>query len=181
MLCRLLLFLRINSIGFSFTFMLIPQDSPTVNTIDEHWMRKALQLAMHAESLGEVPVGAVLVKDDQLVAEGWNQPITSNDPTAHAEIVAMRKAGLQLKNYRLVDTVLYVTLEPCVMCAGALIHARVKRVVYGASDPKAGSDKTVFNVLRDDRFNHRIEVTAGVLAEECGRMLSDFFQSKRKK
>ncbi|MGD8594479.1 MAG: tRNA adenosine(34) deaminase TadA [Gammaproteobacteria bacterium] len=155
-----------------------PQES---GVDDEYWMRKALQLARHAESLGEVPVGAVLVKDNQLVAEGWNQPISSHDPTAHAEIVVLRKAGHELENYRIVDTVLYVTLEPCVMCAGALIHARVTRLVYGASDPKAGADKSVFNLLQDDRFNHRIEVTSGVLAEECGQMLSQFFQAKRKK
>jgi tRNA(adenine34) deaminase len=158
-----------------------PQKPLPSNFDDEYWMRKALQLAQHAESLGEVPVGAVLVKDNELVADGWNQPITSNDPTAHAEIVAVRQAGRQLKNYRIVDTVLYVTLEPCVMCAGALIHARVKRVVYGASDPKAGADVSVFNIMRDERFNHRIEVTGGVLAEECGRMLTRFFQAKRKK
>ncbi|WP_455210976.1 tRNA adenosine(34) deaminase TadA [Kaarinaea lacus] len=161
--------------------MSVPQNTPQSAVNDEYWMRKALQLARHAESLGEVPVGAVLVKDNKLLAEGWNQPITSHDPTAHAEIVAMRQAGRHLENYRIVDTVLYVTLEPCVMCAGALIHARVKRVVYGASDPKAGADESVFRLLQDDRFNHRIEVTGGVLAEECGQMLSQFFQAKRKK
>jgi tRNA(adenine34) deaminase len=161
--------------------MSIPQDPPQFSDYDEYWMRKALQLATHAESLGEVPVGAVLVKDNQLVAEGWNQPISSNDPSAHAEMVVLRKAGQRLENYRLVDTVLYVTLEPCVMCAGALIHARVKRVVYGASDPKAGADESVFKILRDDRFNHRIEVTGGILAEECGQVLSRFFQAKRQK
>jgi tRNA(adenine34) deaminase len=161
--------------------MSIPQNSPQSNVNDEYWMRKALQLAQHAESLGEVPVGAVLIKDNQLVADGWNRPISSHDPTAHAEIVVLRKAGHELQNYRIVDTVLYVTLEPCVMCAGALIHARVTRLVYGASDPKAGEDKSVFNLLQDDRFNHRIEVTSGVLAEECGQMLSQFFQAKRKK
>lgn len=161
--------------------MSTPQNPLPSDIDDEFWMRKALQLAQYAESLGEVPVGAVLVKDNQLIAEGWNQPITSNDPTAHAEIVAIRKAGRQLENYRIVDTQLYVTLEPCVMCAGALIHARVARVVYGASDPKAGADESVFHLLRDERFNHRIDVTAGVLAQECGQLLSQFFQSKRKK
>jgi tRNA(adenine34) deaminase len=171
----------VNPFGSSAKSMSTPQTPPQSGVDDEYWMRKALQLAQHAESLGEVPVGAVLVKDNQLVAEGWNQPITSNDPTAHAEIVAMRRAGYELENYRIVDTVLYVTLEPCVMCAGALIHARVKRVVYGASDPKAGADESVFNLLRDERFNHRIEVTGGVLAEECGQMLSHFFQSIRRK
>jgi tRNA(adenine34) deaminase len=171
----------VNPFGCSSKSMSNPQNSQQSYVNDEHWMRKALQLAGHAESLGEVPVGAVLVKDDQLVAEGWNQPISSNDPSAHAEMVVLRRAGQQLENYRLVGTVLYVTLEPCVMCAGALIHARVKRVVYGANDPKAGADKSVFNILQDDRFNHRIEVTGGVLAEECGQMLSQFFQAKRRK
>ncbi|MCG6970625.1 MAG: tRNA adenosine(34) deaminase TadA [Gammaproteobacteria bacterium] len=161
--------------------MSIPQNSPQSNVNDEYWMRKALQLAQHAESLGEVPVGAVLIKDNQLVADGWNRPISSHDPTAHAEIVVLRKAGHELQNYRIVDTVLYVTLEPCVMCAGALIHARVKRVVYGASDPKAGAGESVFNILQDDRFNHRIEVTSGVLAQECSQLLSQFFQARRKK
>lgn len=171
----------VNPFGCFSEYMLTPKNPHESDVDDEYWMRKALQLARHAESLGEVPVGAVLVRDNQLVAEGWNQPIISNDPTAHAEIIAMRQAGHQLENYRIVDTVLYVTLEPCVMCAGALIHARVKRVVYGASDPKAGADTSVFNLLRDDRFNHRLEVTAGVLAEECGQMLSQFFQLKRRK
>jgi len=171
----------VNPLGCSSKSMTISQNSSQSDVDDEYWMRKALQLAQHAESLGEVPVGAVLVKDNQLVAEGWNQPITSQDPTAHAEIVALRQAGRQLENYRIVDTVLYVTLEPCVMCAGALIHARVKRVVYGASDPKAGADESVFHLLQDDRLNHRIDVTGGILAEECSQMLSQFFQAKRKK
>lgn len=148
---------------------------------DEYWMRKALELARRAEAAGEVPVGAVIVKDNQLLAEGWNRPISDNDPTAHAEMVALREAGRLLSNYRLVDTVMYVTLEPCVMCAGALIHARVKRVVYGATDPKSGADQSVFNLLQDGRFNHILQVTAGVLADECSQTLSRFFQAKRKK
>jgi len=146
---------------------------------DEYWMRRALQLAQYAQSKGEVPVGALLIKDNILIAEGWNQPISSNDPTAHAEIVALREAARRLGNYRLVDTELYVTLEPCIMCTGALMHARVKRLVYGAKDPKGGADLSVFQLLRDDRFNHRIQVTDGVLAGECGQILTRFFQARR--
>jgi tRNA(adenine34) deaminase len=146
---------------------------------DEYWMRRALQLAQYAESKGEVPVGAVMVKDNTLIAEGWNQPISSRDPTAHAEIVALRAAGCRVDNYRLVDTELFVTLEPCVMCAGALMHARVKRLVYGAKDPKSGADLSVFQLLQDNRFNHRLEVSGGILADECGQILSRFFQAKR--
>jgi tRNA(adenine34) deaminase len=146
---------------------------------DEYWMRRALQLAQYADSKGEVPVGAVIVKDNTLIAEGWNHPISDNDPTAHAEIVALRAAGHRLNNYRLVDAELFVTLEPCVMCAGALMHARIKRLVYGAKDPKGGADLSVFHLLQDDRFNHRIQVTDGVLAGECGKILSGFFQARR--
>jgi tRNA(adenine34) deaminase len=148
---------------------------------DEYWMRRALQLAQYAQSQGEVPVGAVIVKNNTLVSEGWNQPISRNDPTAHAEIVALREAGRKCGNYRLVDTELFVTLEPCVMCAGALMHARVKRVVYAAKDPKGGADSSVFRLLQDYRFNHRIEVIGGVLAIPCGQILSQFFQAKRNK
>lgn len=142
-------------------------------------MHRALQLAQYAESKGEVPVGAVMVKNNTLIAEGWNQPICSNDPTAHAEIVALRGAGQKLKNYRLVDTELYVTLEPCAMCAGALMHARIKRLVYGAKDPKGGADLSVFRLLQDERFNHRILVSGGVLSGECGQILTRFFKAKR--
>jgi len=148
---------------------------------DEYWMHRALQLAQYAESKGEVPVGAVLVKDNTLLAEGWNHPIGSNDPTAHAEIVALRQAAQRLKNYRLLDTELFVTLEPCAMCAGALMHARVKRLVYGAKDPKGGADLSVFKLLQDQRFNHRIQVSGGVMADECGQILSRFFRARRNK
>ena len=144
-------------------------------------MHRALQLAQYAESKGEVPVGAVLVKDNTLLAEGWNHPIGSNDPTAHAEIVALRQAAQRLKNYRLLDTELFVTLEPCAMCAGALMHARVKRLVYGAKDPKGGADLSVFKLLQDQRFNHRIQVSGGVMADECGQILSRFFRARRNK
>ena len=138
-------------------------------------------MAQYAESKGEVPVGAVIVKHNTLIAEGWNQPICRHDSTAHAEIVALREAGRRLGNYRLVDTELYVTLEPCVMCAGALLHARVKRLIYGAKDPKGGADVSVFQLLQDDRFNHRVQVASGVLADECGQLLTRFFQAKRNK
>lgn len=146
---------------------------------DIHWMRHALTLAEQAGREGEVPVGAVLVKDNQIVGEGWNRPIGCHDPSAHAEIMAIRDAGQRIQNYRLLDTTLYVTLEPCVMCAGALIHARVKRVVFGAYDPRTGSAGSVFEVLTTDKLNHRIEVEGGVLAEECGESLRSFFRSRR--
>ncbi len=142
-------------------------------------MRHALGLAMRAAQAGEVPVGAVLVKDGQLVAEGWNLPISHNDPTAHAEIQAMRAAGKALKNYRLLGTTLYATLEPCPMCAGAIVHARVARVVYATPDPRTGAAGSVYNILQSNELNHRCEVTAGVLAEESARLLRDFFRSRR--
>ena len=147
--------------------------------LDIYWMRQAMTLAQHAESIGEVPVGAVIVKDNELIAEGLNYPIKSNDPTAHAEIVALRAAASKLGNYRLVDTTMYVTLEPCTMCAGALIHARVKRIVIGAMDPRTGAAGSVFNVLNNDKLNHRLEIEQGILEEECSTMLSNFFKNKR--
>ncbi len=147
---------------------------------DEYWMNKAIALAQRAERAGEVPVGAVLIREDGCIAEGWNTPISKNDSTAHAEIMALRAASEQLQNYRLPGATLYVTLEPCVMCAGALIHARVKRVVYGASDPKAGAAGSVFDVLGTNKLNHMIEITAGVLKDECSTLLTSFFQKRRK-
>lgn len=147
---------------------------------DIKWMQHAIKLAKHAESIDEVPVGAVLVKDNQLIAEGWNRPITGNDPTAHAEMMALRAAAQALKNYRLVDTTLYITLEPCAMCAGALIHARVKRVVFGASDPRTGAAGSVFNILNSTELNHVIDIQQGVLEEECSQLLTRFFKNKRK-
>jgi tRNA(adenine34) deaminase len=142
-------------------------------------MRRALELARHAETLGEVPVGAVVVHDAEIIGEGWNQPITSNDPTAHAEIMALRAAAQRARNYRLTDTTLYVTLEPCAMCAGAIVHARIGRVVFGAPDPKAGAGGSVFNLLANERLNHRASVQGGVLAEESARLLQGFFQGRR--
>jgi tRNA(adenine34) deaminase len=147
---------------------------------DEYWMHKALELARKAEQAGEVPVGAVLVKDNQLIAEGWNQPIISHDATSHAEIMAMRAAGKILNNYRLIDSTMYVTLEPCSMCVGAMIHARVSKVVYGADEPRTGALGGAFNLLDANQHNHVFEIESGVLAEESRRLLQGFFQSRRK-
>ena len=142
-------------------------------------MSRALELARMAQGAGEVPVGAIIVKDEKIIAEGWNRPISTSDPTAHAEIIAMRAAATMLNNYRLIDCTLYVTLEPCAMCAGAMVHARVKRLVFGASDPRAGAAGTIFNITDHAALNHRLDVTAGVMAEECGTLLRNFFQSRR--
>jgi len=147
---------------------------------DEYWMLKALHLAHKAEAAGEVPVGAVLIKDNQIIAEGWNQPITSHDATSHAEIMAMRAAGKKLNNYRLIDTTMYVTLEPCSMCVGAMIHARVSKVVYGAPEPRTGALGGALNLLEANQHNHFFAVEAGVLAEESKTLLQSFFRSRRK-
>lgn len=143
------------------------------------FMARALELAREAERAGEVPVGAVVVKDGVIVGEGWNRPISTNDPTAHAEIIAMRDAAQRLSTYRLLDTTLYVTLEPCPMCAGAMVHARVKRLVFAATDPRAGAAGTVFNIVQHSALNHRVECEGGVMAEECGAMLRAFFVARR--
>lgn len=143
------------------------------------WMRYALALAHDAARADEVPVGAVLVRDGVMVGEGFNQPITTHDATAHAEIVAMRMAGRALESYRLLDTTLYVTLEPCAMCAGAMIHARVGRLVYGAPDPKSGACGSVLDVIGCPALNHRIDTTGGVLGEHCGTLLRRFFAARR--
>ena len=147
--------------------------------IDSQWMHHALTLAQRAAEQGEVPVGALLVLSDEVIGSGWNHPINAHDPTAHAEIAALRDAAQNLGNYRLTGTTLYVTLEPCVMCAGAIIHARVARVVYGASDPKTGAAGSVFDTLRSPLHNHRVEITAGIMAEQCGDLLKSFFQARR--
>jgi tRNA(adenine34) deaminase len=146
---------------------------------DEHWMNHALELAKKAEAAGEVPVGAVVVLNDELIAEGWNQPISAADPTAHAEIIALRAAGRKLDNYRLLDTELYVTLEPCPMCVGAMLHARVKRVVFAASDPKTGALGGAYDLLNSVKHNHAFEVTGGVLAEQSRDLLQAFFRNRR--
>jgi tRNA(adenine34) deaminase len=144
-------------------------------------MARALELARAAQDAGEVPVGAVIVKDGVIIAEGFNRPITGNDPTAHAEIIAMRAAAHAVGSYRLVNTTLYVTLEPCAMCAGAMVHARIQRVVFGATDPRAGAGGSVFNILQNAALNHRVEIESGVLADECGGLLRNFFIAKRAK
>jgi len=147
--------------------------------LDIRRMHRALELARRAEAEGEVPVGAVVATEHMIIGEGWNRPIHEHDPTAHAEIRALRDAAARTGNYRLPGTTLYVTLEPCVMCAGAIIHARVDRVVYGARDPKGGAAGSVFEVLGTDRLNHRVRVEGGMLEEECGSLLRGFFQSRR--
>jgi tRNA(adenine34) deaminase len=146
---------------------------------DEEWLRHAIRLAQRAEQQGEVPVGAVLVHNNRCIAEGWNQPIQNNDPTAHAEIIALRKAGQTLNNYRLIDTTLYVTLEPCVMCMGAIAHARVKRLVFGAYDPKRGAVCHALQLSDAAFLNHRVEWTGGILEADCAELLSDFFKARR--
>lgn len=146
---------------------------------DIDFMRRALELAASAEAQGEVPVGAVLVSGDSIVAEGFNRPIASHDPTAHAEIEALRAGGRALGSYRLTGTTLYVTLEPCVMCASAIIHARVRRLVFGAWDPKAGAAGSIVNVFTLPGMNHRVDVFGGVLMEECGAVLTRFFEQRR--
>lgn len=146
---------------------------------DEYYMRRALELAKQGEALGEVPVGAVIVKDGEIVGEGFNQPISSHDPTAHAEVVALRDAASRIENYRLVDCTLYVTIEPCTMCAGSLIHARIKRLVFGATEPKSGVVGSNDNALLLPHFNHSIEIVSGVLADECSAAMSNFFATRR--
>jgi tRNA(adenine34) deaminase len=148
--------------------------------MDSHWMQYALDLAHQAQAQGEVPVGAVLVKDQEILGVGFNCPIATHDPTSHAEIQAIRAASKLLNNYRLPETTLYVTLEPCAMCAGAIVHARIARVVFGASDPRAGGAGSVFNILQHPLLNHRPNVTSGVMAAECSQLLVDFFKLRRK-
>ena len=151
----------------------------TTNT-DEFWMQHALSLAQQAEQQGEIPVGAVLVKNNEVIGEGFNQSIMLNDPSAHAEMQAIRAAGRNVNNYRLVGSTLYVTLEPCAMCAGALVHARVARVVYGAADAKTGAAGSVMDICRHPALNHQIDVESGVLAQQCSTALSAFFRRRRK-
>jgi tRNA(adenine34) deaminase len=142
-------------------------------------LRAAIAEAHAAEASGEVPVGAVVVHEDQIIARGQNRVLRDSDPTAHAEIVALRAAGIALKNYRLNDCTLYVTLEPCAMCAGAILHARISRLVYAAPDPKAGACGSVLSVMNHPQLNHKVEVVSGLLAEECGALLTNFFRARR--
>lgn len=146
---------------------------------DNYWMEQALLYAKKAQDINEIPVGAVVVKDNTLIAFGFNRSITDNDPSAHAEMVAIREAGLALKNYRLTDCTLYVTLEPCSMCAGLLVHSRIKRLVFGAADAKTGSAGSIMNLLQEPRLNHQVDITQGVLAEQCANIISDFFKLRR--
>jgi tRNA(adenine34) deaminase len=142
-------------------------------------MRVALEQALEAERLGEVPVGAVVVLGDEIAGAGFNQPIRANDPTAHAEIIALREAAHTIGHWRLLDCVLVVTLEPCPMCAGAAVNARIPRLIYGCADPKAGAVRTLFRLCEDERLNHRVAVEEGVLAEECAELLRSFFRAQR--
>jgi tRNA(adenine34) deaminase len=146
---------------------------------DTDFMRRALELAGRAEAAGEVPVGALVVRGEEILGEGWNRPIATRDPTAHAEIVAMREAARVIGDYRLGGTTLYVTLEPCPMCAAALVHARVARLVFGAWDPRQGAAGSAFNLVTAREFNHRVDSFGGVLADECGEVLKRFFASRR--
>lgn len=146
---------------------------------DNIYMRQALDQAHNAWALGEVPVGAVVVKEGRVIATGFNQPIGTHDPTAHAEIMALRAAASILGNYRLPGCELYVTLEPCAMCAGAMMHARLSRVVFGAADPKTGSCGSIVNLFEQEKLNHHTELVSGVLAEECGKLLKEFFAERR--
>ncbi|GHB64737.1 tRNA-specific adenosine deaminase [Psychrosphaera saromensis] len=152
--------------------------SDELNT-DLKWMSYAIELASKAEQQGEIPVGAVLVKDDEIIGQGWNQSITLNDPTAHAEVMAIRDAGQRVDNYRLVGSTLYVTLEPCPMCAGALVHSRIDKLVFGASDLKTGAAGSVMNIVSHEKLNHQLEVVPGVLQQECSQAISAFFKKRR--
>lgn len=146
---------------------------------DIFWMRRALGLARRAQMAGEVPVGAVLVLEDEVIGEGFNRPIGQHDPTAHAEVMALRMAGQVLENYRFPGATLYVTLEPCLMCAGAMVHARIERLVFGAADSRRGVARSHANLFELPWLNHRVQVTGGVLAEECAGLLQSFFHDRR--
>lgn len=148
-------------------------------TEHESWMRKALELAKQAEQAGEVPVGAILVRNHHIIGQGYNCPIQSHDPSAHAEIQALREAGQKVENYRFPGSTLYVTLEPCTMCVGSLIHARIQHLVFGAYDPRTGAVQSVASILDEPHHNHRVTYQGGILAEECGNLLQAFFQSRR--
>lgn len=150
-----------------------------INEEHERYMHIALELAQKARQLGEVPVGALVVKDDQIIGQGWNQPILQHDPSAHAEMMAIRQAAQHLGNYRIPDTTLYVTLEPCPMCAGLMIHARIKRLVFAAYDPKTGAAGGQFSLLNDQGHNHQIEVIGGILEAQCSADLKAFFKERR--
>lgn len=146
---------------------------------DEQWMSYALRLAAKGEAIGEVPVGAVIVQNDSIIGEGFNQPISSHDPTAHAEVIALRQAAMQMQNYRLVGSTIYVTLEPCTMCVGALVHARIARLVFGTAETKAGAVVSKSQLLDNDYFNHKVDYAGGLMAQQCQHQLSHFFATRR--
>jgi len=156
-----------------------PQATDKLVPTDEFWMEEALRCAQRALEMGEVPVGAIVVCENQIVGRGWNRNLSDNDPTAHAEMVALREAGRNVGNHRLGDCALFATIEPCAMCAGALVHARIRRLVYGADDPKAGAVHSVLEVLNHPRLNHQMEVQGGVLAGRSAEILQEFFRKRR--
>jgi tRNA(adenine34) deaminase len=149
------------------------------STQDEYWMHYALELAAKGEAIGEVPVGAVIVQGDAIIGEGFNQPISSHDPTAHAEIIALRQAAAHIQNYRLIGSTIYVTLEPCTMCVGALVHARIARLVFGTAESKAGAVVSKLRLLESEHFNHRVDYAGGLMALQCQHQLSHFFAMRR--
>ena len=149
------------------------------HALDQFWMQRALELASLAEQQGEVPIGAIVVKDEQVIGEGYNAPISLHDPSGHAEIIALRQAAQRLGNYRLLNCTLYVTVEPCLMCVGAMIHARIKALVYGAPEPKTGAVSSAFEILNSPKHNHQVQIRQGVLAEQCAAVLKNFFQARR--
>ena len=146
---------------------------------DKHFMKVAIDAVHIAEENGDVPIGAVIVKGDQILAKAYNQREQLNDPTAHAEIIALTQAAAAVESWRLEGCTIYVTLEPCCMCAGALVLARIDRLIYGCDDPKAGACKSLYNIVQDERLNHRLEVTSGILSDECGELLTNFFEKRR--
>ena len=148
---------------------------------DEEWMQQAFQLAKKSEGQGEVPVGAIIVYQNEIIGKGWNQPILLHDPTAHAEIIALREAGEKIHNYRLLESTMYVTLEPCAMCAGAIVQARISRLVYAVEDKKTGACGGVFNIVQTEELNHSVEITKGILERECQTLIKNFFKEKRLK
>jgi len=156
------------------------KDNKEQQALDKAFMQRAYQLAQQAENIDEIPVGAVVVADGQIIGEGFNQSITLNDPSAHAEMLAIKQAAIAINNYRLLDCTLYVTLEPCPMCAGLLVHSRINRLVFAAKDLKTGSAGSVFNLTTHEKLNHQIEVEQGVLAKQCSELLSNFFKRRRK-
>lgn len=156
-----------------------PESDIIFSADDTHWMTYALQLAAQGEAIGEVPVGAVIVQNGKIIGEGFNQPISSHDPTAHAEVIALRQAAMQVQNYRLIGSTIYVTLEPCTMCVGALVHARIARLVFGTTETKAGAVVSKSRLLDNDYFNHKVDYVSGLMAQQCQHQLSHFFAKRR--